>query len=149
MIINSTIQLPDADVSRELFSFAIIKPDVSQKHLGNILQMIQDNDYKIHLIKRVKFSLEQAKYLYQPHKDQIYFDDLCDFMTIGTSYCLLLEKTRCIKDLRKLAGPSNYYNFRNTYANTIRGIFGEDIRRNAFHSSDSLESFKREVKLLS
>lgn len=146
MIIQEPLELSDCLINEEFYSFAIIKPD-AQEHLGEILQMLIKKGFQIRHLKKINFTKEQAEYLYLEHCETSYFSDLVDFITSGSCCILILEKTNCIKDLRELLGPSSYWMFKAKYNDTIRGKFGTDIRQNAMHASDSLKSFKRELKL--
>lgn len=67
-------------------------------------------------------SLEEAQKFYGTHKDDDYFDDLCDYMASGPSMGILCLNTRAA-DLK-------------AFKEGIRKEYGKDDMHNVLHSSD-------------
>ena len=119
-------------------TFTLIKPDVvSDGHLGEIVQSIQDAGFKIIAIKLTRLSRVEAMDFYSVHKEKPFFEKLIDFMISGPIVPMILEKENAIEDFRKLIGATDPVQAEN---GTIRYKFGTSITKNAIHGSDSLSN---------
>lgn len=58
----------------------MIKPD-AYKHLGAILQQIEEAGFVIGNLKMTKMTVEDAHYFYGEHKGKSFFEKLVKFMT--------------------------------------------------------------------
>ena len=119
-------------------TFAIIKPDaVRAGNIGNIIQRITDNGFKIRAMKMLHMTKPIAEGFYAVHRERPFFGDLVMFMTSGPSVVLALEKDNAVQSWRDLMGPTD-----STKApkGTIRGDFGANVQENATHGSDSAEN---------
>lgn len=124
----------------------LIKPDaVKAKNIGNIISLIEENQFDILKLKMMKLELERAKKFYNVHKDKPFFPDLIEFMTGGPIVALLLKRENAIKHLRKICGNTD-----STQAKpgTIRNLYGTDIQVNAVHSSDSPKNAEYEIETI-
>jgi nucleoside-diphosphate kinase len=118
-------------------TFAMIKPDaVERKNVGDIIRCIEAAPIRIVGIKMFRFGKAEVEHFYQDNKDRDFFPLLCEFMMTGPVVALVLEGEDVIARWRRMMGPTD-----STQAGpeTIRGKFGESIRRNAVHGSDCLE----------
>lgn len=61
---------------------------------------------------------------------------------------MVLQKSDCVAEWRRLAGPTNSINARKTDPTSIRALFGSDGSKNAVHGSDSDLSAIREIELM-
>ena len=124
-------------------TLSIIKPDaVRNGHTGAILAAIENAGFKIVAIKRQSISKEQAKGFYHVHAARPFFNDLCDFMSSGPLFLMVLEKENAIAELRKLMGATNPAN---AEEGTIRRKFASSIQENAIHGSDAEDTAAFEV----
>lgn len=124
----------------------LIKPDaVRAKNTGNIISIIEKNQFDILKLKMMKMDIPRAKRFYQVHKDRPFFPDLIEFMTGGSIVALLLKRENAIKHLRKICGNTNS---KKAEQDTIRNLYGTDIQKNAVHSSDSPESAEHEINTI-
>lgn len=124
-------------------TFAIIKPDaVRAGNIGNIIQRITDNGFKIRAMKMLHMTKPIAEGFYAVHRERPFFGDLVMFMTSGPSVVLALEKDNAVQSWRDLMGPTD-----STKApkGTIRGDFGANVQENATHGSDSAENARIEL----
>lgn len=124
-------------------TFAIIKPDaVRAGNVGNIIQRINDNGFRIRAMKLMHMTKEVAGGFYAVHSERPFFGELVDFMTSGPCVVLGLEKENAVQAWRDLMGPTD-----STKApkGTIRGDFGTSVGENASHGSDSEENAKIEL----
>ena len=124
-------------------TLSIIKPDaVRNGHTGAILAAIENAGFKIVAIKRQSISKEQAKGFYHVHAARPFFNNLCDFMSSGPLFLMVLEKENAIAELRKLMGATNPAN---AEEGTIRRRFASSIQENAIHGSDAEDTAAIEV----
>ncbi len=124
-------------------TLAIIKPDaVRAGNIGNIIQRITDNGFRIRAMKMLRMSRPVAEGFYAVHRERPFFKDLVEFMTSGPSVVMALEKENAVQAWRDLMGPTDATK---APKGTIRGDFGSSVQENATHGSDSLENARLEV----
>ncbi|WP_348262450.1 nucleoside-diphosphate kinase [Telmatobacter sp. DSM 110680] len=124
-------------------TFSIIKPDaVSKGHAGAILAEIEKAGFKLVSIRKQTISKQQAQGFYHVHAARPFFNDLCEFMSSGPIFLMVLEKENAIADLRKLMGATNPAN---AEEGTIRKMFAESIQANAIHGSDAEDTAAFEI----
>jgi nucleoside-diphosphate kinase len=124
-------------------TFSIIKPDaVKNGYAGAILTEIEKAGFKLVTIRKQSISKEQAQGFYYVHRERPFFNELCDFMSSGPIFLMVLEKDDAIADLRKLMGATNPAN---AEEGTIRKKYAESIQANAVHGSDAEETASFEI----
>lgn len=124
-------------------TFSIIKPDaVRNGHTGAILAEIQKAGFRLVSIKKQSISREQAEGFYYVHRERPFFGELCEFMSSGPLFLMVLEKSNAIADLRTLMGATNPAN---AAEGTIRKKFATSIQENAIHGSDGEDTAAFEV----
>jgi nucleoside-diphosphate kinase len=124
-------------------TFSIIKPDaVSKGYAGAILAEIEKAGFKLISIRKQSISKQQAQGFYYVHAARPFFHDLCEFMSSGPIFLMVLEKDNAIADLRKLMGATNPAN---AEEGTIRKKFAGSIQENAIHGSDAEETATFEI----
>jgi nucleoside-diphosphate kinase len=124
-------------------TFAIIKPDaVRAGNIGNIIQRITDNGFRIRAMKLLHMSKPVAEGFYAVHRERPFFNDLVAFMTSGPCVVLALEKENSQEVWRELMGPTDATK---APPGTIRGDFGASIQENATHGSDSPQNAQIEL----
>ena len=124
-------------------TFSIIKPDAVRNHYtGPILADIQEAGFRFLAIKKQAISKEQAEGFYHVHRGKPFFDSLCEFMSSGPLFLMVLEKDNAIADLRKLMGATNPAN---AEAGTIRKKYAASIQENAIHGSDAEDTAAFEI----
>ncbi len=124
-------------------TFSIIKPDaVMRGYTGAILAEVEKTGFKIVSIRKQSISKEQAKGFYHVHAQRPFFEGLCEFMSSGPLFVMVLEKDNAIADLRKLMGATNPAN---ADEGTIRKKFAESIQENAIHGSDAEDTAAFEI----
>ena len=112
--------------------FIIIKPGFL-KYSTRILDELLSKGFVVRNRSIQKLTLETAREIYIPHKDESFYDDLCQYMSSDYSMGVTLLNTKGL-DLVAIKDE-------------IRKRYGVDEMRNAIHSSDSVENMKRESKL--
>ncbi len=126
-------------------TFAIIKPDaVAAGNADKIMDMIKDNGFTIVEKLTITMPLEDAKKLYDIHKERPFFGEMLEFITSGPVVIMALEKDNAIKAWRDLMGATNPAD---AAQGTVRKLFGTDIGTNAAHGSDSADNAKAELAI--
>jgi nucleoside-diphosphate kinase len=123
-------------------TFTMIKPSaVKNNHTGAILQMINENGFRIKAIKMTHLTRERAEAFYAIHNGKPFFDTLVEYMSSGPIIAAILEKSNAILDFRDLIGNTNP---EKAAEGTIRKLFAESLTANAIHGADSDENAIRE-----
>jgi nucleoside-diphosphate kinase len=121
--------------SLELNDFAILKPEVIE-YKEAWIDLLKNKGWQLIRQNQTKLSLDQAKELYKMHKDEDFYNDLCEYMSSGECICC-----SCYKDCEE---P---FKEMKTIKNSVRDKWGKSEMKNAMHSSDSLENVNRESKI--
>jgi nucleoside-diphosphate kinase len=124
-------------------TFGMIKPDaVANGHVGNILNVIRDNGFRIVGLKQRKITTPEAQAFYEVHKERPFYGSLVKFMSEGPVVVMVLEGENAIAKWREVMGATNPAN---AAEGTIRKKFAESIERNAVHGSDAPETAAQEI----
>ncbi|HTN45091.1 MAG TPA: nucleoside-diphosphate kinase [Flavipsychrobacter sp.] len=123
-------------------TFTMIKPDaVRNGHIGNILQMICKDGFRIVAMKYLHISKTQAEKFYEVHSERPFYGELTEFMSSGPIVAAILEKNNAVADFRTLIGATNPSE---AAEGTVRKLYATSIGENAVHGSDSDENAKIE-----
>jgi len=124
-------------------TFSIVKPDaVANGAAGEIISIIQKQEFRIIGMKMLHISKSQAEGFYAVHAGKPFFESLTDFMSSGPIVVMALEKENAIADLRQLMGATDPAKAADS---TIRKQFAKNIERNAIHGSDADDTARFEV----
>ena len=127
-------------------TLALIKPDAVQRNLiGNIITLIEKNDFVIKDIKLMKMSKKIAQEFYSCHKEKSFYANLITYMTSGEIVALILEKHNAVTSYRDLIGSTDPKNAKD---GTIRQLYALDKSHNSVHGSDSDENASREITII-
>ncbi|MCV2502430.1 MAG: nucleoside-diphosphate kinase [Candidatus Lightella neohaematopini] len=127
-------------------TLSIIKPNAINKHvIGDIIKRFEDNKLFIVGLKMLKLDFHQVLFIYDEHKDKLFFDDLLQFMTSNPVVLLVLEGYDAINRNRLIIGHTNPVH---AMSGTIRKDYADSITENAIHGSASKEAAKREIYYL-
>lgn len=118
-------------------TLALIKPD-SVSDTDEIIRIIKSSGFSILAQRRVKLSPEQVSDFYAEHYGkvlrfwrfpfhyfQMFFTNLVSFMSAGAVVALVLAKNDAIQEWRKLMGPTNPAEAKETFPDSIRALFGK------------------------
>lgn len=126
-------------------TFFIVKPDAMQHNkLGEIISIIEKNNFKIVDLKMIKANEELLKLHYKELVNKDFFPKVVSFMTETPVVVGILEKENAVSEWRKLIGVTNSLE---AEKGTVRNLFGTDKTRNAVHGSASIEEAKNEIKI--
>ena len=116
--------------------FVIVKPGFL-KLTPTIIKEYENKGWKLERIRTKQLLMSEAKRLYEPHKKEDFFEDLCNYMISEPTTGLLF-----IKD--KTMNQKELFKETDKIKDKIRKEFGESEMRNVVHSSDSLDRLKIE-----
>ena len=124
-------------------TLAIIKPDaVAVGHAGDIIKILEANQFKIIAARLVNLSKQEAEGFYAVHRGKGFFDSVTSFMSSGRALVMVLEGDNIISRLREVMGATNPAH---AAPGTIRKLYATHIEHNAIHGSDSLETAAFEI----
>ncbi|XP_029637063.1 nucleoside diphosphate kinase homolog 5 [Octopus sinensis] len=133
---------PKAYVDKTL---AIIKPE-AVKYADVIEDIILRTGFTIVNRRRVHMTPEQASDFYSEHFGKMFFTKLVEYMSQGPIICLIIARDNAITTWEELMGPTNTFNARETYPDSIRAVYGTDDMQNAVHGSENMTCAEKEIK---
>ena len=124
-------------------TLALVKPDAyAAGHQGAIAAKIQESGLRIIAIKSLHLTRAQVEGFYHVHAARPFFGQLCTFMSEGKILAMVLEGDDAIGRWRALMGPTDATK---APKDTMRGMFGINVERNATHGSDAPDTAAFEV----
>jgi len=124
-------------------TLTIIKPDaVAAGHIGDIIRMLEADQFKIVGARLVNLTKKEAEGFYAVHRARPFFDSLTTFMSAGPALLMVLEAENAIARLRELMGATDPAKAAD---GTIRKLYAESIERNCVHGSDAPETARFEI----
>lgn len=124
-------------------TLTIIKPDgVEQGNVGDIIQILEQNHFKIKGAKMVHLSEKASAGFYAVHRNRGFFKDLVRYMSSGPVLVMVLESENAVARLRELMGATDPTK---AAEGTIRKRFASSIEKNVIHGSDSVENSRTET----
>ena len=124
-------------------TLSIIKPDAVERNLiEEIKSIFIKNGLKIANSKKIHITKEEAAEFYKVHQSKPFYNDLCNYLSSGPIFVMILEGNNAVASNRKLMGATNP---KDAEPNTIRKLYGISIDKNSVHGSDSVENAKIEI----
>ncbi|MHA1721634.1 MAG: nucleoside-diphosphate kinase [Candidatus Baldrarchaeia archaeon] len=124
----------------------IVKPDgVVRGLIGEVISRVERKGLKIVALKMIKLSKEKAEELYSIHKGKSFFQELIEHITSAPIVAMILEGENAIQIVRNMIGATDPSK---ADPGTIRGDYALTITKNVVHAADSVESAKREIKVI-
>jgi len=119
-------------------TFTIIKPNaVAAGNAEKIFAMIEADGFRVKARRELTLTREQAGEFYDVHAGKPFYGPLVEFMSSGPVIVAILEREDAVNELRRLAGATDPAE---AAGGTIRRLYGENVRHNAIHASDSNEN---------
>lgn len=115
--------------------FVILKPEFLN-YDQEWKDIIKNKGWDFIHSERITLSPDQAKDLYEPHREKDFYNDLCDYMSSGECICCTCKKN-CSDPIEEM----------NKIKEIVRKKWAINDMKNAMHSSDSLENVERESKI--
>ena len=119
-------------------TLSIIKPDAVERNLiEEIKSIFISNNFIIFKEKKIQISKGEAEEFYKIHQSKPFYNDLCEYLSSGPIYVMILEKDNAVIENRKLMGSTNP---KEAEEGTIRKKYGLSIDKNSVHGSDSVDN---------
>ena len=119
-------------------TLSIIKPDAVERNLiEEIKNIFLSNNFIIFKEKKIQISKGEAEEFYKIHQSKPFYNDLCEYLSSGPIYVMILEKDNAVIENRKLMGSTNP---KEAEEGTIRKKYGLSIDKNSVHGSDSVDN---------
>ena len=124
-------------------TLTIIKPDAVERNLtGRILNIIEEDGFRIIGLRMISMNLTQAQAFYKGHAERPFYDSLTRYMSSGPIVVTALERENAIERLRELMGATDPAQ---AEEGTIRKMFARDIESNSIHGSDASKTAATEI----
>ena len=124
-------------------TLSIIKPDAVERNLiEEIKNIFLSNNFIIFKEKKIQISKGEAEEFYKIHQSKPFYNDLCEYLSSGPIYVMILEKDNAVIENRKLMGSTNP---KEAEEGTIRKKYGLSIDKNSVHGSDSVDNARIEI----
>lgn len=118
--------------------FVVIKPG-SLEHTQYVIEGMEKMGWKLCQTRSKILTLKEAHKLYEPHKKQPFYKDLCEYMISGISRAMIFCRDGKMNE--------EVFNEVNAFKDEVRELFGESEMRNVMHSSDSIERVEEESNI--
>jgi nucleoside-diphosphate kinase len=124
-------------------TLCIIKPDaVRAGAIGSIIARIEEEQFSILGMKKIRMSLEMAQDFYAVHRERPFYGEVTEFMSSGPTVVIALGGEDAVAHWRRVIGATNP---EEAEEGTIRAEHGSNVGENAVHGSDSPENGRLEV----
>ena len=125
-------------------TLSIIKPDAVERGLvEEIKNIFIKNNLKIVNEKKLHINKDEAAEFYKVRQSNPFYEQLCNYLSSGPIFVMVLEGENAILENRKIMGATNP---KDAIEGTIRKLYGISIDKNSVHGSDSVENAKKEIK---
>jgi len=126
-------------------SLVLIKPDAMPRKLaGTIISRLEQQGLKVIALKMLHMDKALAERHYAIHADKPFFEELISYITSTPIIASVFEGKGAVEAIRKTMGATDPAK---AESGTIRCDFGLDVQQNSTHSSDSIETAEKEIKL--
>lgn len=115
--------------------FTVIKPgflNIAQQVIDEFLE----DGWQIYKTTTKTLTLPEAHTLYETHKKEDFYEDLCKYMSSGPSMAIIYTRPGVIR--------KNMFDRVGQLKDKIRQEYGESDMRNVLHSSDNYSDMLRE-----
>jgi nucleoside diphosphate kinase len=113
--------------------FVVIKPGFLDKS-HDIISIYEKAGWKLVTTTVKQLLLSEAEKLYNIHKKEDFYKDLCNYMSSSATRAMIFSKATTDDEFKEATKLKD----------SIREKYGESDMRNVVHSSDSLEHMKEE-----
>ncbi|XP_077614434.1 thioredoxin domain-containing protein 3 isoform X1 [Crocuta crocuta] len=126
---------------------ALLRPDLFQEKKEDVLNIIDDEGFKILMERPIVLSEEEAQTLCKEFENEDYFETLIEKMTSSPSLALVLLRDNCLQHWKELIGPSTVEKAKEYLPESLCVQFAvEGLPINQLYGSDSLEMAEKEIQ---
>jgi nucleoside-diphosphate kinase len=121
----------------------ILKPNATAAgKIGAIVGMLEAAGLRVAALRMLRLTRERAEAFYAEHRGKPFYEPLVEFMLSGDIVAGVLEGEDAVARSRAVMGVTDPAE---AGEGTIRALYGENVRRNAIHGSDSPATAAREI----
>lgn len=125
---------------------ALLRPDLFQQRKEDVLDIIQDEGFKILMQRQIVLSEVEAQTLCKKYENEVYFGSLIENMTSGPSLALVLLRDNGLQHWKELIGPSTVEEAKKNLPESLCAQFAMgSLPINQLYGSDSLEAAEKEI----
>lgn len=132
--------LEDRKMERTLL---IVKPN-ARAYYQEIAKFIERHSLTVSRIMLGSYPQHIWERHYEEHRNKPYYIPLCETMANRPIAIMLITGENAVVRVRELAGKTNP---EEAAEGTLRKKYGQTVRENGVHASDSKESAEREIHL--
>ncbi len=126
-------------------SLVLVKPDAMPRRLaGTIISRLEQQGLKLAALKMLHLDKALAERHYAIHAGKPFFEGLIDYIISTPIVAAVFEAEGAVEKIRGIMGATDPAQ---AEQGTIRHDFGSDIQHNVVHSSDSIGTAEKEIKL--
>lgn len=118
------------------YVFIVIKPGFS-KLANTVIERFENAGFSLYKTKTKMLTLREAKQMYYTHKDEDFYEQLCNYMSSDISIGVLFTYPKEWKQEKAFKKTDKI-------KDEIRNEFQESDMRNVMHSSDNIENMRME-----
>lgn len=124
-------------------TLSIVKPNAVARNLvGAVIGKLEQGGLRIVAMRMTRLTVEQARTFYAVHRERPFYESLVRFMSSGPVVAMVIEGEDAIARNREIMGATDPAK---AAPGTIRGLWGENVERNAVHGSDGPETARAEI----
>ncbi|KAJ3217379.1 thioredoxin domain-containing protein 6 [Clydaea vesicula] len=128
-------------------TLAFIKPDAMHPQiLSQIFDTLKRNRFEIMCKRKCWLTYQQAEELYAEHKETVWFERVCQFMSSAPILVFVLARENAVELWRQTIGPTSSHLAKDQHPKTLRALFGTDNMLNAVFGSSSVEAAEKEIE---
>ena len=118
--------------------FVVVKPG-SLDLVPTVIERMKQRHWKVARSTVKRLQLSEAEKLYEVHKNEDFYEDLCKYMSSDLSRAFIFTRPGAVSDevFEEVARLKDQ----------IRDEFGESDMRNVMHSSDSIDTMMKEASV--
>lgn len=125
------------------YSFGILKPDCLRRNLSvKVLNIIEQHGLTVVSTKKLQIKESDVAVVYENCLEKDFWHGLVESYSAGESIVFIVYGENAIDKLNELVG---FCEPQKAEKNTLRHRFGSDIRYNIIHSTENLQSLRKEV----
>ena len=128
-------------INESLFTnriFVIVKPGFLNK-CQEVIEYFKKYGWCIEKTSTKQLLLQESHKLYEVHKKEPFYEDLCNYMSSEPCRAFIFIKNTSLK--------TDIFKETNNIKKELRDMYGESDMRNVIHSSDSLDVMNKEMKI--
>ncbi|XP_006887685.1 PREDICTED: thioredoxin domain-containing protein 3 [Elephantulus edwardii] len=126
---------------------ALIRPDLCKENKEDVLEVIENEGYKILMQRQIVLSEEEAQKFCKEYENENYFQDLLENMTSGPSLALVLVRENGLKHWKHILGPNSVEEAKEYIPECLCARFAKGtLPVNQIYGSNSLEEAKEEIQ---